>query len=437
MKKIKNCCALLFAATFLMAAGCSVTFTPAQTTESETEVTTEATLTEIEPDYTEPSEHYVEIGEEFFIGPQETVKLYGADRVYVRTFAINPDNDSSNFIYGYQGNEYFVDFERQGDGTYVMSSYSYTQYPITLLEATSEGYRLRFEPKIDIPPLSKASVSGNEGESYTSSGYEYIESKNSVIFLDKDVTVPANICDIVDSMVEFEQELTGLKIYGKGDGFPYFAPYVEYSYIGCAPFEEYNSPSSKVKVYFIKDNAGYVSNAQAGCVVITLSDDFESNLYYEVAHELTHVLFSANLGEFSITLTEGLAVYTAHAYEESVGKRRKDFSYSGDYIHNLDKITPDNAENIYTKVTDGDRGPSGDNHYAYGHLLVTYMMETYGPDCMQKLVKTIENRYGNIDSYFPTTEDQISIYKETFGDDFFKDFGTWYKKNHTRPAFNK
>lgn len=179
-----------------------------------------------------------------------------------------------------------------------MSSYSYTQYPITLLEATSEGYRLRFEPKIDIPPLSKASVSGNEGESYTSSGYEYIESKNSVIFFDKDVTVPANICDIVDSMIEFEQELTGLKIYGKGDGFPYFAPYVEYSYIGCAPFEEYNSPSSKVKVYFIKDNAGYVSNAQAGSVVITLSDDFESNLYYEVAHELTHVLFSANLESF-------------------------------------------------------------------------------------------------------------------------------------------
>lgn len=68
MKKIKNCCALLFAATFLMAAGCSVTFTPAQTTESETEVTTEATLTEIEPDYTEPSEHYVEIGEEFSLG---------------------------------------------------------------------------------------------------------------------------------------------------------------------------------------------------------------------------------------------------------------------------------------------------------------------------------------------------------------------------------
>mgnify|MGYP003294813100 CR=1 FL=1 len=110
MKKIKNCCALLFAATFLMAAGCSVTFTPAQTTESETEVTTEADLTEIEPDYTEPSEHYVEIGEEFFIGPQETVKLYGADRVYIRTFAINPDDDSSYFIYGYQGNEYFVDF---------------------------------------------------------------------------------------------------------------------------------------------------------------------------------------------------------------------------------------------------------------------------------------------------------------------------------------
>ena len=439
MKRFKDYCAVLLAACFLISAGCDAK--PTETTEETTRATTtEATVTETEPVETEKSYPTVEIGEEFVIKEDEIYKLNVDDEVYLRCNFFDTTRDYITLFLEYNGKDYYAEFDKQDDGTFARSKSCYNPYPLTLVGLEDDGYKVKFEKKIDIPPLVEAKPSGNKDEKYTVKDYEYIETKYSVIFLDKDITVPGNIAEMVDSMIEVTQEKIGLKYTGKDDEFPADTMHPEFIYLGCAPFEELDVPKSKARIYFIKDreNKGWVSCATARTAIIIMSDLYESELNYELAHEFTHVIFEANLGYFSTTLTEGLAVYAGHAFEAYAGVKT-DVFYSGDYIGNLDKITPDNASEIYAKVNTGEDGPARDNHYAYGHMMITFMFETYGKDCLKTLIDKLSDIQGDnfVNNYYPSTEEQISMLKAAYGEDFFKDFGNWYKDNHKRPEFNR
>ncbi|MBR4734236.1 MAG: hypothetical protein IK081_15905 [Lachnospiraceae bacterium] len=319
---------------------------------------------------------------------------------------------------------------------------------------TFEVSRIEFAISEVVSP-KKISFSGNASDHVKTDRLSYYEGEKFVLLLDKDLDMPGDFAKNIGLIIDELERLTGLS---------YSIDQLN-KYSGDALYYGYNpwkniSFGTKVPIYVRVDydDAGlipcacdrymlYYSYRLFSKEVLNSVPSYRNNpfryqsmeRYYEIAHELTHVLTlrHATLTEI---MTEGSADYYAIKVIKSLANKYSVFSeslnsmfFSGSVSKN---VTPDNAEavfrNDYKDLTHGDRG----DQYTLGRMMCSFLAKNYGETFLKKYVEAAEkagyNYFGLNTRKIKDDDDRnkhVEILKQIFGDDVFRRFGTYYQEH--------
>jgi hypothetical protein len=291
-------------------------------------------------------------------------------------------------------------------------------------------------------PIQKPmSISGKASDHYTTKGYEYIESDNIIIFMNKGVKFDGNILVKYEEYIKAVEKATGLT--GKHFSSPYhqFTEYQKEIY-GEVAFEGIDTDFKKLHIYINdkihphcfagRDFYGYIAlNSSA------LNVNSTDRLDTDFIHEYAHYVHLTNAPGFNTITTEGFASYTeTHVARSLLSKSQvsdEEFydNYTLNYILPKGTITKANAE---SKFISGF--PDGVEHalsYNYGYVLMIYIHEKYGKDGFKMLFKEgdimlkkqLESSIENDLSGANTAE----VFKKVYSKTFFTDFTNWLAKH--------
>ena len=327
------------------------------------------------------------------------------------------------------------------------------------LAASDASTESSVAPKRELPP--KVTLSGNHDDHLITDKLCYIEGDKFFLLLDDGVDLPGDFADNISLIMDAIEKETGLtfaidkSIHAFDNG--------TYKY-GYNPWESLEF-GQKVPIFICvdKEDAGYISCADA--MYATIYDhalfsmdvwnsvpDYRDNPwrrldyveYYSIAHELTHVL-TCRHACISKILTEGSADYVAERVINSFASVSDDFEGNVEYMsynlfhHVEENVTSKNAEEIFRKdyrdLSHADRG----DEYTLGRMMFTFLSETYGDTCLHDyLLAAAEAGFAYPESYLSyhglkdeEVEKLVDVFKQTFGDDVFKNFGTYYQKHKT------
>ncbi|MBR4734232.1 MAG: hypothetical protein IK081_15885 [Lachnospiraceae bacterium] len=302
------------------------------------------------------------------------------------------------------------------------------------------------------PPL--ITLSGKEADHYVTTDYCYIEGDKFYLLLDKDVDLPGDFADNVSKIMDALEEKVGLTFTSASKNpIMGFDPIKMAAIVSCHdPWEEFYF-GQKVPIYIIvnHDGTAWTSHALAGYAYIDLlslySDEICNKLgrskeYYKdfvpydvIAHELTHVLTQRYTSMTSI-MTEGSADYFAEETIRSLAQTSESFSKAVDHFefdyHVDQNVTAQNAETLFYH----DFEDQYDQSYAYGHLLCSFLAETYGNSFMHDYIAALQKigyYYGGAGyAEWPRDPDKkrADEFKKLFGEKVFTDFAAYYEKNH-------
>lgn len=320
------------------------------------------------------------------------------------------------------------------DGTIYCYIDRFISYDIRLLTCDSDTITIVILGPTHIPV--KTQLGTTEDVSYTTSDFEYLETENFILFLDKGITVSNNFAELVDQVVSEVTNQTGWTLEETGKYVDYKSHYTSGSLYDFNPFVGIDEEGKKFHIYILNDEGELDVGSGGGRDHIELvMQDFytaEDDLaIYVIAHELTHSLTYRHVGELSRTFMEGLAVY----YGTVVSDKFPDYQHgthcfsgsgSGEYDNN---ITSESAERMFVEELPVDDF-STDIVYDYGHFLVAYIIETYGTDAFAGYWELLKTEHPEAETLTP--EQEAEYLKMCFGDTLFSDFGTWYQANKDR-----
>ncbi len=247
-----------------------------------------------------------------------------------------------------------------------------------------------------------------EDDSYfITTEYTVIEDERFVLKIDANVYVPKSIKSDIYAVMDAIEEVTGLSFYPD-----------------CLDATYPDAQDKRVVINVVKKETGEFHNAYSTVEGVYISSGdllICAGESMAIIHELTHVVNWRNGSIMSGVLAEGFSTYfTCKVIEKQYFP--SDFNSYSNYRLD-DTITSDNAESLMEEAdSDGWFG------YKYGFRLMHYIMEIYGIDSYMELSKRVFEEIGNL---YDTNVHMIPRLKEYFGDDFFTEFGNWYKENES------
>lgn len=310
----------------------------------------------------------------------------------------------------------------------------YFPYKITITAGGTNVVTIKLSERISVK--EPVVLSGNADEVYISDDYEYIETDMAFIYLDKDVSYPANLGQIIDDSMYAVEEATGYKFYPENVYCDSCSVNTANVYLGEDPWLGVNPTQNKVDIFFFKDRTdqGLVSGASSKEVILItqgiLTEDGKVAYYDTLTHELTHVLFTLSTGECtSKIMNEGAAMYYEILASEKLQDKYPVNQEALEYNYGLpDGLNDNTAESLFVEDYQNDNSRTGE--YRYGFLLYTYLVETYGDSTVNDFYDVMNTKHGNKELYDASLI--ADTLKEYYGDSIFSDFGKWYKDNKSK-----
>ena len=105
-----------------------------------------------------------------------------------------------------------------------------------------------------------------------------------------------------------------------------------------------------------------------------------------------------------------------------------------------DDATPEHAEEIfrsdYSDLSVADRG----DEYTLGRMFCSFLGETYGESFLRDYINACRNAGYSYEQFWGMLEDEdrsklADVFKETFGDDVFVNFGKYYQTHKKGYSF--
>ncbi len=302
------------------------------------------------------------------------------------------------------------------------------------------------------PP--QVSLSGKRDDHLLTDEICCIEGDRFFLIVAAGADIPGDFADNVSLIMDRMEEETGLtfdvdwRLAGVDNST------VDYGY---NPWEGFDF-KDKLPIYIKVDleDVGYIPCATAEFVTLYMYELFSEDVwnsvpsyrdnswrrndhidYYTVAHELTHSLTEryARCGKI---LTEGCADYVAEKVIDSLAFVSPDFEGSVENMSNNlfykveDDVTPENAEEIfrndYSDLSVANRG----DEYTLGRMICSFLSDTYGESFLRDYINACRNAGYSYEQFWGMLEDEdrnklADIFKETFGDDVFVNFGKYYQ----------
>lgn len=281
-----------------------------------------------------------------------------------------------------------------------------------------------------VKQATKLKQDGKASTKITTKNYSYIEREDYVVYIDKGVTVSGDTAKVIDKVMATIEAETGLKFFPKRPFNKGFTDNnVDFYFDGARGlFRGINDDHKKLEILIVNDSK-LMSNAAMNTIVFSCLDfNFAKEGLYPIAHELTHIIMEKNMPTPSRTLTEGYAVYEGKVVARKLSSLYPNIEWCyGGFPY---EVTQANAEALY-KSTFSDADDPTFCSYQYGYYLATYAHETYGKYAYKKLC--IKSR-PYVTNWWDTlgSKNEAEILKKLYGNNFFKDFATWYNKNKDR-----
>ncbi|MBP5330969.1 MAG: hypothetical protein J6Y89_03875 [Lachnospiraceae bacterium] len=302
------------------------------------------------------------------------------------------------------------------------------------------------------PP--EVSLSGNREDHLLTDELCCIEGDKFFLIVSEGADIPGDFADNVSLIMDRMEKETGLTF----DVGRHLADVDNSSFdYGYDPWEGFDF-KDKLQIYIKVDpeDVGYISCASAEFVTLYMYELYSLDVwnavpsyrdnpwrrrdcidYYTVAHELTHAL-TLRYAKYGDILTEGCADYVAEKVISSLSSVSSDFEGSVEIMSNnlvysvKADVTSENAEEIfrndYSDLSHADRG----DEYTLGRMICSFLCDTYGENFLKdytnaciKAGYSYERFWGDLNE---TDLNRLAdVFKETFGDDVFVNFGKYYK----------
>ncbi|MCR5465785.1 MAG: hypothetical protein K6F11_02940 [Lachnospiraceae bacterium] len=302
--------------------------------------------------------------------------------------------------------------------------------------------------------LYRVELSGKKEDHFISTRYCYIESEKYYLLLDKDIDLPGDFTKQTDLLVDTLEEVIGLSYL------PDFNPpefNIDSYYPDKNPWRDMDF-KEKIPIFIIADREArnLFSNASESYMVLVCDELMSEELwnsipvfrdnplrrhdfipYITIAHELTHVI-TLRHGWYTLIMSEGSGDYFAEKVLKMLSDQSTDFAESVNsslYFNTIqDKLTPQNAEQIFIDdYSDLYQANSADK-YTLGRLICIYLAETYGDSFFRDYAKAVTEAGFPMatdevpsGSHIEKTTRQAEVLKSLFGNDFFIKFGKWYQ----------
>lgn len=307
----------------------------------------------------------------------------------------------------------------------------------------------------DTTPYEEITLSGNAEDHFVATDFCFIEGEKCVLFLQKDIDIPGDYLNNIDTIIDEIEVQLGVPYNPEGHK---YGSIVDMSvYWGENPWEDWYI-GTKIPIFLVADydDAGLISGATGDFVVLVEYELFSDELWESVpsykdndwrkldyisystaAHEITHAITSRYC-DMTMIMTEGIAEYTERKVIEVLGAENPAFEPTLENRYLYDNAIPEviNADNAeatfisdYSYISHAERGAE----YTFGRYLWTFLFEKYGNDSFGKCIEKIKEK--NIDyGYGNYEEEAVTQYadtlKELFGDDVFTEFGNWCVENN-------
>ena len=308
-------------------------------------------------------------------------------------------------------------------------------YKISAIKAKGKKLYLKVSKRKNIPKAM--SISGNASDHYETKKYEYLESDNIILFMDKGIKFDGNILIKYEEQLKEVEKLTGLKRTQKKCNYETFCGTQQYVF-GSIPFDGVDYKDKKLHVYVhktIHPHCFVVPNDYGYFLINDIDLDVNNNedLCNAFIHESVHYLHSLNGPDFNSILNEGYAAYNevrALKKYQNNNEEDRDFYDRFGYTLKKNEVTEKNAEYLFTeKYKDTDRV------YPYGFAFVTYLHETYGEKAFvnlfsmgKKMIKQ-EKKKNHSTNDFLSGKGCAKLLKKKYSKTIFKDFAKWLNNN--------
>ena len=378
-------------------------------------------------------------GDEVFL-PEYGEIVIGDPNISIRTNAIYPQTGYADCTFIENGIETSFGLNTINNKRIVSTDSFIKNYVIEFVDVKEGLYIIKVSPRTQ--PIQKPmSISGNSTDHYTTNGYEYIESDNIIMFMNKGVKFDGNILKKLEEYIKAVEKETGLK---RNNSKSLYSGQinVQNEIYGEAPFEGIDPEFKKLHIYINdkihpqcfapKDSYGYIALTSSALEV-----NSEGRLNTDFIHEYAHYVQLNNGPHFNGIVSEGFAAYTeinvarALLTKEQANDEYFYENYTLDYLLPRGTITKTNAESTFISGF-----PDGVEHtltYNYGYVLMTYIHETYGKDGFKMLFtegdKLLKKQLETSIESDLTGANTAELFKKVYSKTFFTDFTNWLEKH--------
>lgn len=266
-------------------------------------------------------------------------------------------------------------------------------------------------------------LSGNAEDIFTAETNCYAEGENCILYIEKDVNIPGDYLINADNIVKaLERKM--------------FNTEVTYDYPPVGAFSGIPN-NGKMIIYLCIDEEmlGLISFCDSSVYIYDYAmetGDMGLLDYAALAHESSHAVMEAMSDTHRIgkIMTEGSAEFYAECAIVETGLGTADDFYHGFYY--MTDLNAKTAEDLFRNDFDDVNHANRGAEYSMGYYLSKYLCETFGDEFLTNLndavfASSIKESGGYGDD--ADREERTRVFKKTFGDDVFTNFGTWYGKN--------
>ncbi len=278
-----------------------------------------------------------------------------------------------------------------------------------------------------------ARFSGNAGDQVLMEDYGYLEGERYVLYLEKGTTLPGNLKNQVEEIMRIDEQILGLSFS--------VTDYVKNHhwrevFLGDA-FQGIQASEDKVQIMIARDQGdGAVEWSDTNEIMLFDWDfDPEYSTREVIFHELAHVLRLRQSPHLGQVLEEGIGCYAQ--YHGSILSETPCWSclqyMSLETVESRfdDSVIIQDPEAAFREYNVADRN-AAQPEYQYGFRFVSFLMEEYGDDILQRLSATAA-KY----QYLETDNDKIiEIIKEATSEDVFERFAKWLPEGWKRISEN-
>ena len=278
-----------------------------------------------------------------------------------------------------------------------------------------------------------ARFSGNAADQVLMEDYGYLEGERYVLYLEKGTTLPGDLKNQMEEIMRMDEQILGLSFsvtdYAKNHHW-------REEFLGDA-FQGIPASEDKVQIMIARDQGDGAIEWSDTNEIMLFDRDFDSkyNTDEVIFHELAHVLRLRQSPHLGQVLEEGIGCYAQ--YHGSILREKPCWSClqfirseTGESRFD-DSVIIQDPEAVFREYNIADRS-AAQPEYQYGFRFVSFLMEEYGDDILQRLSATA-TKY----QFFETDNDKITeIIKEATSEDVFERFAKWLPEGWKRISGN-